>query len=130
MTPNRSTRWSTRSPDPVMEGNPMTSFGQAWEAWDDASPVDYAAALAACTDNELSFLAEQSITLAAVRDEGVAEFGEALYRGVNRERMLRLRGSRKTWPRSTPSSTTRRGVSDRSHTTQNVGSGRQFGFRS
>ena len=66
----------------------MTSFGQA--AWDDASPVDYAAALAACTDNELSFLAEQSITLAAVRDEGVAEFGEALYRGVNRERMLRL----------------------------------------
>ncbi len=65
----------------------MISFGQTW---DDASPVDYTAALAACTDGELSFLAEQSITLAAVRDDGVAEFGEALYRGVNRERILRL----------------------------------------
>jgi hypothetical protein len=70
-----------------MEGTPMISFGQAF---DDATSVDYAAALAACPDGELSFLAGQSITLAAVRDEGVAEFGEALYRGVNRERMLRL----------------------------------------
>ena len=65
---------------------------QLWAGWtwDDASPVDYAAALAACTDDELSFLAEHSITLAAVQDDGIAEFGEALYRGVNRERLLRL----------------------------------------
>jgi hypothetical protein len=70
-----------------MEGTPMISFGQAF---DDASPVDYAAALAACTDGELSFLAEHSITLAAVQDDGIAEFGEALYRGINRERLLRL----------------------------------------
>ena len=65
----------------------MISFGRAW---DDASPVDYAAALTACTDGELSFLAEHSITLAAIQDDGIAEFGEALYRGINRERLLRL----------------------------------------
>ena len=70
-----------------MEGTLLISFEQAW---DDASSVDYAAALAACTDGEFSFLAEQSITLAAVRDEGIAEFGEAFYHGVNRERRLRL----------------------------------------
>ncbi len=63
----------------------MISFGRAW---DDASPVDYAAALASCTDGELSFLAEHSISLAAVQDDGIAEFGEALYRGIDRERLL------------------------------------------
>ncbi len=65
----------------------MIIFGRAW---DDASPVDYAAALTACTDGELSFLAEHSITLAAIQDDGIAEFGEALYRGINQERLLRL----------------------------------------
>ena len=102
----------------------MTSFGQAWEAWDDATPVDYAAALAACTDNELSFLAEQSITLVAVRDEGVAEFGEALYRGVNRERMLRL--SRLAEDLAAFDAIVHhllRGASEPAAHTQNVGSG-------
>ena len=43
----------------------MISFGRGW---DDTSPVDYAAALAACTDGELSFRAEQAITPAAIQE--------------------------------------------------------------